>query len=165
MQFPFPATDTAQGLPQLSGQPWIFFSFRRNCKALLVHENVDFGSALACSGIELGELETSFLIFLNLSFPVYKPQRCNNKSREHRNRNNACEALSHLLHKCQQLLCPLSHFLHASNGGESHGTRMTDKHACPSSVSQREGTMLYSSLNPPKEPRILLNERHVDWMR
>lgn len=150
MQFPFPATDTAQGLPQLSGQTWIFFSFGRNCKALMVHKNADFGSASACSGMELGELKTSFLIFLNLSFPVCKPQRCNNKSRGHRNRDNAWEALSHLLHTYQQLLCPLSHFLHAPNGGEFHGTRMTDKHACPSSVSQREGTMLLLLSESPK---------------
>lgn len=71
-------------------------------------------------------------------------------------RDNAHEALSHLLHKCQQLLCPRPTFSTPQMQPLFHGTRMTEKPGCPSSVSQREGTML-----PPKEP-ILLNKRHVD---
>lgn len=71
VQFPSPAMDTAQVLPQLLGQAWILLAFKRNYKALVVPENADFGSASTCSGMELGELETSFFFFFLMIIYFY----------------------------------------------------------------------------------------------
>lgn len=65
MQFPFLATDTAQGLPSFQAKLEFYFLSEEIVKHSIVHKNVDFR-------IKLGELEESVLTSLSLSFPICK---------------------------------------------------------------------------------------------